>query len=132
MFCISCRLIVNFRDASDDTVMHLNPRISQGKIVLNHFQGGKWGTEELLPIGPIRVGMPFDILILVENDLYKVALNGQHHGEFRHRLPKDTVVKYDMSGFQVNYVKAPGRDAEGTMQPVSEGGATQYFVNPVR
>ena len=55
------RFSVNFRDADDDYVLHINPR-SYGVIVRNTLQGGTWGPEEGNLGGegfPFQFGRPF-------------------------------------------------------------------------
>jgi len=47
-----------------------------------------WGKEETLPRHmPLTIGMPFDLLFLIETSGYKVAVNGKHFVEFKHRIP---------------------------------------------
>jgi hypothetical protein len=93
--------------AGSDIALHLNPRFDQGKIALNSLQGGAWGKEELLEIGPLGIGAECEMLIVVEDDKFVISLNGQHHGEFRHRVGKHLIGDYELKGFDVKWVKLP-------------------------
>uniref|UniRef100_A0A8C8RLT7 Galectin n=1 Tax=Pelusios castaneus TaxID=367368 RepID=A0A8C8RLT7_9SAUR len=68
---------------------HLNPRFSENAIVRNSFLHQSWGTEERsLPHGmPLFCGQSFTIWILCEAHCFKVAVNGQHQFEYKHRVP---------------------------------------------
>lgn len=55
-------------------------------IVQNHKQGN-WGTEERrAPFFPFAPNGSFDLIILVEANGFKVAVNNQHLVEFYHRI----------------------------------------------
>lgn len=82
---------------NQDIIFHLSIRPSESAIVRNHFQDGKWGQEDR--DGPyIRANETFEILILAEREVYKLAVNGQHVGVFRHRLPLHLVQFIHVSG----------------------------------
>ncbi|XP_035687475.1 galectin-4-like isoform X5 [Branchiostoma floridae] len=71
-----------------DIAMHFNPRLMAGVVVRNCLQNQAWGAEEK-PHGPFpfAMGQNFEMIILTEPDKFKVAVNGQHFIEFRHRIP---------------------------------------------
>lgn len=98
----SFRCVINFVNTpalniNQDVILHLSIRPSERAIVRNHFQDGKWAHEER--DGPsVRANETFEIIILAERDAYKIALNGHHLGEFRHRLPLHLVQFVHVSG----------------------------------
>lgn len=70
-----------------DIIFHMSIRPYENAIVRNSFQGGRWSMEERY--GPCRVkkNETFEIVILAEQQHYKLAVNGHHLGVFRHRVP---------------------------------------------
>lgn len=71
----------------DDIAIHVSPRFAEGVIARNHIESMSWGEDE--SAGPmwIHPGQEFEMLILCDYHCYKIAINGQHFAEFRHRLP---------------------------------------------
>ena len=56
-----------------DIAFHFNPRYNEKMTVRNTMAGYTWGKEERAqPEFPFHPGKPFDIIILVEKDQYKV------------------------------------------------------------
>lgn len=83
--------------SNQDVMFHLSLRPKERVIVRNHFHNGKWGQEER--DGPaVRANETFEIMISADREFYKLALNGQYLGNFRHRLPL----------YLVDYVKVSG------------------------
>nr|XP_037274891.1 galectin-4-like isoform X4 [Rhipicephalus microplus] len=83
----------------DDIALHLSPVFSPPpRIVRNSIQAQQWGPEESHgdPF-PLVAGQSFEILILVEHE-YKIAINGKHYTEFRHRIPIQRVTHLTMDG----------------------------------
>ncbi|XP_053737969.1 galectin-8-like [Synchiropus splendidus] len=83
-----------------DVAFHFNPRfgwLSQC-IVCNSLQGERWGHEEILHHMPFKPGGAFELAILVQKDTYKVAVNGTHLLEYRHRLGLERVDTLAISG----------------------------------
>ncbi|XP_012286911.1 collagen alpha-1(III) chain [Orussus abietinus] len=85
-FAINYQLGPNL-NPRDDIAIHVSPRFPEGFITRNHIEGMSWGPEE--NEGPliIQPGQRFEIIILCEQHCYKIAVNGNHFTEFRHRLP---------------------------------------------
>lgn len=79
------RFQVDFIKGSD-VVFHLNPRFHEQTIVRNSCLGGRWGPEERDGIFPFAPGRRFELKILVEEDMYKVAVDGNHLLEYEHRM----------------------------------------------
>ncbi|KAJ8970372.1 hypothetical protein NQ314_001284, partial [Rhamnusium bicolor] len=71
----------------DDTALHISVRLNQGYIARNSYKDGAWGDEEGKGTLPIGIAQAFEILLLIDPNHYKVAINGQHFCEFAHRIP---------------------------------------------
>nr|AJA37869.1 galectin-2-2 [Littorina littorea] len=72
---------------------------SVNTVVRNHCQAGGWGQEERgASYFPFMPNANFDMLILVEPQAFKVAVNNQHFAEFRHRLPVHAANTLNVSG----------------------------------
>ncbi|XP_060727513.1 galectin-3 [Tachysurus vachellii] len=78
------RFQVDFMKGSD-IVFHFNPRFSEQTIVRNSNLSGYWGPEERDGGFPFIQGRQFELKILVEEDVYKVAVDGIHVLEYEHR-----------------------------------------------
>ncbi|KAK2864250.1 hypothetical protein Q7C36_003404 [Tachysurus vachellii] len=81
-----------------DVAFHFNPRFKKNQIVCNTLQLEYWGKEEIHYLMPFRKGADFEIIILVEKDLYKVAVNGAHVLEYKHRMDLARVDTMSVSG----------------------------------
>jgi hypothetical protein len=82
---------------NQDVIFHVSIRPNERAIVRNHFHNGKWGAEER--DGPsVRANETFEIMISADREYYKLALNGQYLGNFRHRLPLHLVEYLKVSG----------------------------------
>ncbi|KAK9956265.1 hypothetical protein ABG768_014010 [Culter alburnus] len=82
-----------------DVAFHFNPRFKRSPyIVCNTLQKECWGKEEIHYLMPFRHGAVFEIIILVQKDLFKVAVNGSHLLEYRHRLELKKVDTLAISG----------------------------------
>ncbi|KAM6915085.1 galectin-8-like [Xenentodon cancila] len=81
-----------------DVVFHFNPRLNKSRIVCNTLQKERWGREQILYQMPFRVGAAFELVVLVLTDKYKVAVNGAHVLEYKHRLELERVDTISISG----------------------------------
>jgi len=79
-------------------VLHINPRFHDNVIVRNSENYGAWGAEERS--GPFLFGrgQPFELIISVEQDRYRVAVNGQPAFDFFHRAPLQEVERLNIQG----------------------------------
>lgn len=68
-----------------DVVFHFNPRFHEQQIVRNSNLDGCWGPEERDGGFPFVPGRRFELKILVEEDSFKVAVDGNHLLEYEHR-----------------------------------------------
>jgi hypothetical protein len=81
---LCCGLLVD-GDHRDNIALHLNPRFVDKQLVLNTLINNQWGKEERFP-SPIKAGQAFEIRILTLTDCFKVAINGKHVADFKHRI----------------------------------------------
>ncbi|XP_066574265.1 galectin-8 isoform X2 [Amia ocellicauda] len=82
-----------------DIAFHFNPRFKRSPcIVCNSLQGDRWGREEILYEMPFKQGAPFEAIILIQEKEFKVAVNGMHTVEFRHRVDLARVNTLGMYG----------------------------------
>ncbi|XP_078504730.1 galectin-8 isoform X1 [Lissotriton helveticus] len=72
---------------SNNIALHLNPRVKSRMFVRNSYINDSWGEEEnKLEDFPFCSDMYFEIIILCEAQEYKVAVNGKHSLEYKHRF----------------------------------------------
>ncbi|XP_072295817.1 galectin-8 isoform X2 [Eucyclogobius newberryi] len=69
-----------------DVAFHFNPRVKKGVVVCNTLLKELWGPEEIHKVRPLKPGAAFELVILVQSDAYKVALNGAHLVQYKHRV----------------------------------------------
>jgi len=105
------RFEVNLANRRGDIVLHVNPRLNDGQLVLNAAPGGGWGAEERKPLTITR-GQPFSLIIMVTEHGFKVAINNQHTADFHHRIPFNAAelvtVKGDVNLTQVQVYPGMG------------------------
>jgi len=101
---VYCRFTVNLCSGTPDlnehmgTVdLHVDVRFNEGKIVLNSYQGGKWGEEERVK-NPFTVGQPFDLRIRAHEDKYEITADQKEVAEFKLRYPLKTVDYMNIDG----------------------------------
>lgn len=97
------RFAVNYQlgptlNPRDDVALHIAPRFTEGFITRNHIQSMTWGPEENLGQLRIQPGTAFEIIVLCEYENYKIAINGHHFADFRHRLPYQKVTHLVIDG----------------------------------
>lgn len=85
---VSSSFTVNLRNSRTENIaLHLNPRMKSGVFIRNSYLSESWGQEEReLPFFPFSSGDYFEILILCQPHQFKLAVNGSHLFEFRHRV----------------------------------------------
>ncbi|XP_041702866.1 galectin-8 isoform X2 [Coregonus clupeaformis] len=82
-----------------DIALHFNPRFKGSLcVVCNSLVQESWGREETLQKLPYRQGAAFETIILVHDDVFKVAVNGSHLLEYKHRIPLDRIDTFSISG----------------------------------
>ncbi|XP_067864484.1 galectin-4-like isoform X5 [Heptranchias perlo] len=109
---------------SCDVAFHFNPRFEcPGYVVCNSFENQNWCSEERKYQLPIQKGETFQLLILAQNDSYKVAVNDQHFLEFKHRIPLSRVDAIQIDG-QVEVVSLSFRN--NRFQPAVPAGNANF------
>ncbi|XP_029902564.1 galectin-8 isoform X2 [Myripristis murdjan] len=82
-----------------DVAFHFNPRFKRSPcVVCNTLQRERWGREEILHQMPFSPGAAFEVIVLVQNDIFKVAVNGAHLLQYKHRLDLQRVDTLAISG----------------------------------
>uniref|UniRef100_A0ACB8GAQ8 Galectin-8 n=2 Tax=Sphaerodactylus townsendi TaxID=933632 RepID=A0ACB8GAQ8_9SAUR len=72
---------------TSDIALHLNPRIKANVFVRNSYLHDSWGEEERnINHFPFCPGMYFELIIFCDALHYKVAVNGVHTLEYKHRF----------------------------------------------
>lgn len=78
---------------SKDIALHLNPRLNTKAFVRNSFIQESWGEEERnITCFPFSPGMYFEMIIYCDVKEFKVAINGVHSLEYRHRFKELTSI----------------------------------------
>ncbi|XP_023285937.1 galectin-8 [Seriola lalandi dorsalis] len=96
-----------------DVAFHFNPRFQRSPcIICNTLQTERWGREEILYQNPFTAGGAFELIILILKDKFKVAVNGGHVLEYKHRVDLERVDTLNISG----KIKV---DAVGVLPPSS-------------
>ncbi|NWS89270.1 LEG8 protein, partial [Toxostoma redivivum] len=72
---------------SKDIALHLNPRMKNKVFVRNSYLHDSWGEEEKeVASFPFSPGMYFELIIFCDAYQFKVAINGVHTLEYKHRF----------------------------------------------
>ncbi|KFZ56567.1 Galectin-8, partial [Podiceps cristatus] len=72
---------------SKDIALHLNPRVKNKVFVRNSYLHDSWGEEEKEVANfPFSPGMYFELIIFCDAHQFKVAVNGVHALEYKHRF----------------------------------------------
>lgn len=81
------RFQINLR-CGGDIAFHMNTRFDENAVVRNTQINNSWGLEERSLPGsmPFSRGQNFSVWISCEGHCFKVAVDGQHICEYRHRL----------------------------------------------
>ncbi|XP_031625378.1 galectin-9-like [Contarinia nasturtii] len=96
----------NVDDNTDDDVnFHLSVRPLYG-ISRNHMTEDGWGEEEHDDECPIAHGAEFKMVILVEEDKFKVVINDLDFCDFQHRMPLSLAKFLYINGeVKIHYIK---------------------------
>ena len=104
-----------YENSSSDIAFHLNPRFKEHVVVRNSRLAGVWGKEERLSsVLPLTPGMKFELMFLVQEHSFKVAVNGKHFIDFHHRIPYQSIgllqVDGEVSLERINFSHEPSFD----------------------
>lgn len=91
-----------------DVALHVSIRFDQKTIVRNSFLNNNWLEEERNPpIFPVAAGRKFELIILTEETHFKIAVNGHHVAEYKHRFPfhavKSLYIKGEVQISRISY-----------------------------
>lgn len=98
------RFAINFQlgpslNPRDDLALHLSPCFNPPRLVRNSLQHGQWGLEEAWGNGSVMApNQAYEFIILVEPSQFKIAVNGAHYCEFKHRIPFEHVSHLTIDG----------------------------------
>ncbi|XP_060939176.1 galectin-8-like [Limanda limanda] len=92
-----------------DVALHFSPCFTgPPRVVCNSLLQETWGEEETLHQLPFKRGAPFETIILVHDNVFKVAVNGTHLLSYKHRIPLNRVDTFSISGkvmvYAVGYI----------------------------
>lgn len=125
------RFAVNFKGPGPDAyAFHFNPRFDSGNIVVrNTKRNGMWEAEERASNGfPFVMGQPFELIFLVQQNQYKVAVNGRHFIEYAHRMNMQRVRSLNIEGaVQISMIRFDQEVQPGCPMP---SGAPSVITNP--
>ena len=112
----------HFNSPNVSIAMHFNPRFNDKNcVVINTSNYSKeWGTEVRDNYFPFAPGQPFSMMILVEEQQFKIAVNGKHCYTFPHRFDYRLIRRLHITGSitvdlvefrkELFYLKNPTRD----------------------
>ncbi|XP_044024155.1 galectin-8 isoform X2 [Siniperca chuatsi] len=114
-----------------DVAFHFNPRFQRSPcIVCNTLQGERWGHEEILYQMPFAAGSAFELIVLVLKDKFKVAVNGGHLLEYKHRLDLERVDTLSISG-KVKVEAVAILESSSSVSPAASLTSTDSEMNSV-
>ncbi|XP_069787087.1 galectin-8-like isoform X2 [Narcine bancroftii] len=72
---------------STDLPLHLSPRFRERAFVRNSYLNQSWGEEEKkIAYFPFNPEAYFEVIIYCGSDCFKIAANGEHLVEYKHRF----------------------------------------------
>jgi hypothetical protein len=126
------RFAINFQtgpsiNPRDDLALHLSPCFTPPRVVRNTLISGNWGLEEAWGNGTVvNPHAPFEIMVLVELEQFKIAINGAHFCEFRHRIPYQQITHLTIDGdLDIDRITVTSADAAYNRGPQPTGGYHQ-------
>ncbi|KFO90537.1 Galectin-8, partial [Buceros rhinoceros silvestris] len=79
--------VINLRPSdSNDIALHLNAQVEYQVFVRNSYVNDSWGEEKEIANFPFTPGMYLELIIFCEAHQFKVAVNGVHTLEYKHRF----------------------------------------------
>lgn len=96
------RFTINLCRGSEPA-FHFDVRFKAGSdrnaLVRNTMQNGSWGAEERhVPYFPFFLNQFFEMIILADNECFKVAVNNQHFLVYNHRVPPSFIDRFTIDG----------------------------------
>jgi len=117
------RFVINLMADNKDVALHFNPRFEGvNAVIRNTRQQGSWGNEERHGHFPFQQGQAFEVMFLIDEQHYKVAINGSHFCEYGHRIPKEMVRQLKVKGdVQLTQIRFQGLIFPGQMGNQPQG-----------
>lgn len=129
------RFAINFQtgpsiNPRDDLALHLSPCFTPPRVIRNSLISGSWGIEEAWGNGTVvNPHAPFEIMILAEHEQFKIAINGAHYCEFRHRVPYQQITHLSIDG-DLDIDRISVSSAESSAAPYRPPQSTAYSQQP--
>ncbi|KAK6637825.1 hypothetical protein RUM44_008247 [Polyplax serrata] len=99
----SLRFDVNLLCQSGDIALNIAPKFRENCVVTNNVKHMTWGPEERKGPLPIFPGQTFQLIIICEEDSFKISFNGEYFGEFNHRVPFTKITDFGVEGEVIVY-----------------------------
>ncbi|KAL1005670.1 hypothetical protein UPYG_G00062050 [Umbra pygmaea] len=77
---------INIGHNDENYALHISPRFSSNKLVLNSLSGGCWGEEQHEMHFPFQTGEEFKLVINFNNEQFYIKLPDGHMIDFANRL----------------------------------------------
>jgi len=97
----SSRFQIDLRSEKDDIILHVNPRFPQAQprvLVLNTHKDGGWLKEQRCGMHDLKQGNSFNMIILVHDSCFKIAINNSEVAKYEHLMFPELVTKITISG----------------------------------
>ena len=83
---------VNLMTDSNDIALHFNARLEEECVVRNSRIDDFWSNEEREPLKmPFEKNKSFTLIISVDEEVYRLYINGINFINLKHRMPKISV-----------------------------------------
>jgi len=84
---------VDWLSRSGDILLHVNPRPSEGVVVLNACIGGVWGDEAVVREYPFEPERPLSLGFYILRDRFRLVANGRVLCDFPHRASPSKIAE---------------------------------------
>jgi len=91
-FCINLGVDPQYRE---NIALHIGPSLNENAIVLTTLKMGIWATGQRTTLSFID---KFEFHIKLEQDRFRISLNGQHIGDVHYQFPPHMVNHIDVEG----------------------------------
>ncbi|XP_066998371.2 tectonin beta-propeller repeat-containing protein isoform X2 [Anabrus simplex] len=81
-----------------DVSLHFNPRFKESAVIRNSLLAGAWGEEEVEGEMPFKPGVEFIVMIICEDEGYKIMVNEKLFTYYTHRQKPHNVTHVHIYG----------------------------------
>jgi len=92
------RFSITFQTDNGDYGYYFQPRFDQKDVVCNSKLNGKWGTEDRATSFPFELGSSFQVVVHVEQDVFRSYVNGTELCRFAHVVDPQSISKIVVDG----------------------------------